>query len=321
MNILYNVYPQHNYMDATIIDGLKALGHKVFGAGGIESSYAEPHNGEDYDLYFHSGRRLHRPPAEVVVGLRDVPKIFIWGHDSGIERETKEFPDLSALGFDAYFIKDLRKVSGNNVFPIHHGIEDRFYCATEEKRLPLIDRPIDILFVGKYEGKLYGHRKTLLDAIQEEFGTDYNFVFKSFQFNEIDNERSKLMGEHVKHYSDYYQLLSTAKIILCPMGATPDQLKRWEALASGAVVLAQFMPIVHIQPWLRNRTDYFWFCGIDDCIYTIREILGDLVRAQTVADTGFETGRKYHTTKERARYILRCLSELNLVGGKLNAIH
>jgi hypothetical protein len=180
--------------------------------------------------------------------------------------------------------------------------------------VPIADRPIDILFVGRYEGKLYGHRKILLDALQDEFDNDYNFVFKPFLFNELDAKLSELMGDHVKHYSDYYRLLANAKISLCPVGACPDQLKRWESLASGAVVLMQFMPIVHIQPWLRNRTDYFWFSGIDDCIYTIKEILSDLIMAQQVAGTGFEAGLQHHTTKERARYILRCLSDLKLMG-------
>lgn len=312
MNILYNLYDVYNYMDAHVVDGLKSLGHRVFGVNGIASSYAEPHNGENYDLYFHSGRRRGSPnQASVPADLQDVPRIFIWGHDSGIAREPEQFPTLE--GFDAYFVKDLRRRTADNVFPLHHGIEERFYCETGVTRLLLRDRPIDVLFVGSYEDKLYGHRRPILESIQQELGTDYSVVIREFEFSDPDDIWTPTMGGDVKHYSDYFALLAQAKVILCPMGATPDQLKRWEALASGAVVLAQWMPIVHIEPWLRNRTDYFWFVGIDDCIYTIREILNDPEMAQNVADNGFEVGREHHTTKARAQYILQTLTNLGLI--------
>jgi hypothetical protein len=315
MNILYNTYKLQNIMDATVIQGLKALGHSVFSFEGTESNYADLWSGEDYALYVHSGRIEYSEPVNnIPASIKDVPRIFVWGHDSGITREHSLLPDPPSIGFDAYFVKDLRKKTKYNVFPIHLGIEDRYYCVTENTRLPIVERPIDVLFIGKHEGRLYGHRKLLLDALQEAYSNQYNLVFLDRNFIPSDPKwDSYFQGNIWSHAIEYYKLLSQSKIILCPVGASPDAPRHWNALASGGVALIQFMPMVYIQPWLKDRVDCYQFFSVDHCVCLVEEILNDLTQAQTVADSGFSTGKALHTTKARARYLLDCLKSLNLI--------
>jgi len=303
MNILYNLYKQYNFMDATIVQGMRSLGHHVFSVNEVASNYAEPYNGEDYSLYFHSGRLPFSPnQASIPSDLKDVPRILVWGHDSGITKEHQWFPDI--LGWDACFIRDLRENCGSNVFPIHYGIEDRYYCETKELRKPLRDRSIDIFF----RGQLYKHRAQILAEIQKEFGNTYILSINDRSLDDTDDLWTPQMkdGRGI-HQISYYQQMADSKIVLSLLGLGPDCARHWEALASGAVPLIQFMPIIYVKPWLKNTQEYFYFTGIDDCLYIISELLENLDLAQSVANAGFESGMQNHTTASRAEYILGCL--------------
>lgn len=306
MRFLADAHPWYDYMDATVFQGLKLLGHEVYGLGENQSNYLIPYKGGGYDVF------IQTVPFSAVQRRKGIPKILVWGADTGQGRDAFNIPNFQEHDFDAAFIRDYRGGGPANVFPLHFGIEKRYYCATGDRPEKLLsEREIDVAFLGRYDD--YPKRIELLKKIKDAFSNDYNVLIDGHRFNKADNYWTKWVNGHCCHCPDYFEALQNTKIIVSPMGAGPDCARHWEAFASGGVPLVEFMPIVYIPPAPVDGMDWVLFRDPKESVIKIKELLSDLPAAQRIAYRSFETGKKYHTTEKRAQYILDIMLSLKLI--------
>lgn len=298
--------PWYNYLEATVAQGLQALGHTVYGAFGSWQNYCVPHEGEPFDVFLQC---IDNQKTQVPV---DVPTVYIWGDDSGSDAVPTNYPDLDSIQAHAIFVRDYRGGGGPRVRPMNFGVEDRYFCAHNGQPKPLSERPIDVIFAGRWDN--CPGRRELLKSIQQAF-PDNNLLFESHVFTDRDGYWSQWVTGHCVHSASYYDALADSKIILSPMGAGPDCARHWEAMASGGIPLIQGMPTIQVPPALEAGTDCMVFNTADEAIDIIRDILADTSgKYQTVADRAYLHARSRHSTVARARYIMETLNELCILG-------
>lgn len=298
--------PYYNFMEATVAQGLQALGHIVYGAFGSWQNYCVPHNGEPFDVFL----QCVDDPQTLV--LADIPIVYIWGDDSGQGSTPTNYPNLANVKASAIFVRDYRGGGSERVRPMNFGAEDRYFCAHDGNPTLLADRTIDVVFLGRWDN--CEGRRDLLKTIQQSL-PDHNLLFDSHIFTDRDGYWSQWVSGHCVHSVEYYKALADAKIILSPMGAGPDCARHWEAMASGGVPLIQGMPTIQVPPALEAGTDCLTFNTADEAIEAISLILADDTgMGQVLADAAYRHAIERHSTAARARYIMMTLNELGVLG-------
>lgn len=295
----------YDFTTATLVQGLLALGHDVFGWKANSQNYLTPHGGQAIDVIIQTSfKKKGKAPTTA-------PNVLLWGGDSGQGRIPVNHPNWRNSDACVIFVRDYRDGGNDKVFPFNMGIEDRYYCATHSGYKPLRNREIDLLFLGRRSE--VRQRLIFLDELSRQLSPCYNVEIGEHKYNKPDEYWSKWVKGHCHHCTDYYDALANAKIILSPMGAGPDCARHWEAFASGGVPLVEFMPTVMVPPAPREGLDWITFRSVGEAVNAIDSILNDLDRAQIVADTAYSTGRKNHTTKARAAYFLSVLESKGLI--------
>jgi hypothetical protein len=296
MNILVNSYPHYDYLQATCIQGLRNLGHNVYGTAGNTANYLQPHTGEKCELFIQGIPGMGPNP--------NMRSVMLWGQDDhvGLMREFE-------LGFDAVFVRDKRY--GQPGYPIHFGIEDRYYCAVDDeptgKPKPLAEREIDVCFLGDIHHSK-GIRKEAVEKLPVDF-PHLNLVIGPRRFNEPDDRWSATTLPWCAHDPRYFETLANSKICLSFQGAGPDCARHWEVLASGAVPIIEVMPMVEfVRP---TPGGVRWFFGYEQLRRQIEDTFARLVVHTGVFQHAISSewvwNRENHSTRARAAYMLRIL--------------
>jgi len=292
LRFLFDGHPWYDYLDATIIQGLKNLGHKVYGASGNSNNYAEPHQNQDYDVFLFSVL-----PSEIEV-RSSIPKVILWGGDSG-QSEMACMPNLQRAHWDVAFVRDFRG-GLPRTFPINFGIEDRYYCVTGRTPKPYKKREIDIVFLGQINN--CQGRQQYFDAIKKHFGS-FNVLIDKPIYRTPDPYWAQWLNVHCCHDQRYFETLNNAKVILSPMGAGPDCARHWEAFASGGIPLIERMPTQMCEPLVDN-TDCLLFSNPNELLAKARFVLEKQDTGMLISELAFQRGRLSHTTRARAQYMI-----------------
>ena len=274
MNILVQAHPVYNYLDATVIQGLQNLEHNTLSIDNNRANYLKKTWSEEtIDLFIQFVAE-----AGPLAGTKSV---LVWGQDdhTGLDKEFE-------AGFEYIFVRDW---SGKGL-PISFGIEDRYYCQTENK--PLSEREIDITFLGN----LLPHRQEYLNRLSRDF-KHLKLEFGSRKYNTPDTVWSPHTYSYCAHDPRYFETLGNSKICLSFAGAGPDCARHWEILASGAIPIIEKFPCVLPEP------KCLWFENYDELYYLIEHSLKNL------PDQGeaFEFNKLHHNTAARGRYILEMI--------------
>lgn len=306
LSILAVVHNYYNYLTATVVQGFKNLGHKVYSFEGHEANYCEPWLGQEYDFVLQAWGNKHSFCHD------DKPRIFVSGDDTGIDRQPSHAINFADIDADLYFIRDLRDASYPKCFPLNFGIEDRYYCSTKDGIIPMEDREVDVIFLGQYDN--CAHRRKLLDETATLLSlSGHSVVFGGRAYNATDDYWSKWVNGHCGHDPRYFEALANAKVIFSPMGFGPDCARHWEAFASGGIPCIQFMPTVMTPPIMRDGLNCITFKDAKEAAIRISEVLSDPDRAQIMANMAFEFGKTYHITAQRAKYILQVMSSTGVL--------
>jgi len=293
LNILVQAHLNYSYMDATIVQGLRNLGHFVCGVNDNQANYLMPYEDRQWHLFI-----------QCLCGagpLRDsrfpnVPSIMVYGLDN----HDKFFAELSR-GFDHIFLRDYLGDYGdyhNTVHPMNFAIEDRYYAQAglNSKQLkPLKDRPIDISFLGN----LYPNRKRILDRLESDF-KNKTLVFGGRLFNEPDAVWSKHTLPYCAHDPRYFDVLANSKICLSLVGAGPDCARHWEVMASGGIPLIELMPTRMVEPTPMTM----WFDDYEELKENIQTLLIKPGACQPFVIESFVFNKTNHSTAARAQYVL-----------------
>ena len=287
LNILVSAHLNYSYMDATIVQGLRNLGHTVCGLKGNTANYLAPYQDYQWDLFIQN--LCGAGPASALDVSAPV-SIMAYGLDN---HDRLEF-ELNR-GFDHIFIRDyVDDIKTGH--PLNFAIEDRYYCAIHNgKPKPLKDRPIDICFLGQ----LYDYRKRYLEKLEHDFG-DKMLVLGPRTFNEPDDLWSKYTLPYCAHDPRYFEVLANSKVCLSLAGAGPDCARHWEVMASGGVPFIEEMNTVLTPP----EPLAFWFKDYEELSDQIHLVLSDIDGYSEFAAAAWRRNKKLHSTTARAQYIL-----------------
>jgi len=296
--------PYYEYCQSTLAEGLKELGHEVYGWNGETTNYKDLYQGQDIDVFINAFPHPNKGEKIIKEG---VPNIIIWPYDI-----SDNLPFESAkYRFTAAFVRDLMVNLGKSVFPFNYGIENRYYCITDKINKPLAERPIDVIFTGEAVGK----RVSYIRLLQEHFKSlNCMLDFRKYSGYPYQSKPNTYWCQWVNgrfcHYDDYYEALSESKIVLSLNGSGPECGRHYEAYASGGLPLIQKSGTIQIEPSIPTRFPNIVFDRPVELSDKISYYLGHLDEAQNLANQVFEFGRNNLRTIHRAQYVLDKLQEV-----------
>jgi hypothetical protein len=289
-------HPHYNHLTATVAQGLRKLGHRIYSQVRYEASYVA-----SSDLKQRSDAFIQFLP-DGMPNPRSNFNIMVVGEDNGNGFSIHEGM-LESTGFDMAFVRDLTETREPHVYPIQFGIEDRYYDATWMRRSPLRDRPIDITFLGRYDTPM---REAAVAMIENEFGDLALNVGQ--RIHEIpDALLSRWVYGFCVHDPAYFRDLSQSKINLSFHGWGYDCARHWEVMASGGVPVIERLPydIPHL-----DESNCVFFTGLGELRDVLSRITAYPQEFQGIATKAFDDGKKYHTTRSRAEYMMLKIKEV-----------
>jgi hypothetical protein len=281
MNILVNTHRHYVFMDASLIQGLKNLGHKVCAIEEAGNNYVEylANTSDSWDLFIQFVKDSH-------INIPSIKSIMVWGYDghNGLKNEFLN-------GYDVIFVRD--HLDNNPGIPINFAIEDRYYCQTDNGYKPLKDRTVDICFLG---GDHCG-RKEYKERLIEDF-KHLKLEIGRQKYVAPDDYWSRWTSTYYNHDPHYYEVLADSKICLSFRGGGPDCGRHWEIMASGAVCMIESMKTMEPRP------SVYWFDNYEELKKRIEGVLFDIEDFQEEVNNDWKWNREHHSTKARAQYLL-----------------
>jgi hypothetical protein len=293
MRFLVEAHPHFDHMTATVTQGLRNLGHTVYGMNNNGNSYLTPHRGEAHDVFIQT---LPNKPA------LSRPSILLCGQDAG-KGFCVHSGMLEEAGFDLAFVRELVDTRCERAYPINFGIEDRYYCHTIREPLPLAKRHTDITFSGQFDT---AERVQYVNMINSEFRKFRRNVGPR-KYSNPDQKWSCWVNGFCFHDPAYFRALAMSKINLSFAGWGADCARHWEVMASGGI------PVIEKPPYdIPHLTDEncIFFSGVDELRDMLTMLLTSPNAFQGLANQAFADGKLYHTTGARAAFILDKVKEI-----------
>jgi hypothetical protein len=291
VKIIYVNARIYDFTSATLIEGLKNLGHTLLCSEA--SNYAAGVAAADLIT--------QAPSADLVVlgsnvganvslfaQLRNERKVFVDGSD----QQSIALPQN--IDVKAIFKRELNRaaelVPGAPIFALPFAAEDRYFAATAPRK------DIALSFLANMNtnplrhsihqriGKLR-HAAPILSGSTGE--SSYNGV----DGNALPTPR-------------YRQILLRSRIGVNVPGAGYDCARYWEILASGAMLMTWEPDIVIPEPF-SDGIDCVTFCSLAEFDGKVRYYLDHPDLVDAIARRGVERLLKHHTTRARAAYFLR----------------
>lgn len=290
MNVVIQAHRNYSYLDATIVQGFRNLGHTVYSPHDNTANYLSQmqlpvHISGDLFIQCLCGAGSAKD-----VGVDAPISVMAYGLDNH-DRLQSEFK----RNFDHIFVRDYVSGPGH---PINFAIEDRYYCAVGKnghQRKTLKNRPIDICFLGT----LFPHREAYLNRLEKDL-KDRTIVFGGRLFNEPDDVWSPHTLPYCAHDPRYFDMLANSKICLSFKGAGLDCARHWEVVASGAIPIIEEMESVLCAP----EPLAMWFDNYETLLDSINMVLDDLDGYEEFASSAWKRNKRYHSTTARALYLL-----------------
>jgi len=253
-------------------------------------------------------------PGRITVNI-DVPKLLIWPYDQ--DDGPRPFTYSTYDAFDLMFIRDWDGKNYNNkCYPMNYGIEDRYYCITQEHDKLLKDREDDVTFFGSTCGsRQLMARDTVLEKLRREINPF--IVLKIASQVTFASDPDPYWSQWVKgrflHNNDYFRALVNSKIVLSVPGGGPECGRTYEAFAAHAIPMIQKTDTVKIEPSWETVFPEIVFHDQRDFRLKIRQyILGDPNEAQALADRVFEFAKDNWRSTHRAKFLVDTLKTHNL---------
>jgi glycosyl transferase family 1 len=291
VKIIYVNARIYDFTSATLIEGLKNLGHTLLCSEA--SNYADGVAADEL--------LAQAPSADLVVlgsniganvglfaQLRNDRRVYVDGSD----QQSIAMPPN--VGIKAIFKRELNRAaeleSGAPIFPLPFAAEDRYFPSVA----PHKDIALSFLAnmntnplrysIHQRIGKLR-HRAPIMSGSTGE--SSYNGA-----------NRSPLATPR------YREILLRSRIAVNVPGAGYDCARYWEILASGAMLMTWEPDIVIPEPF-SDGIDCVTFCSLAEFDDKVRYYLDRLDLVDAIARRGVEQLLKHHTTRARAADFLR----------------
>lgn len=291
MKIVYVNCAVYDYLTASLIEGLDALGHEVFtsqpaGRGTVLPDADLRKAAETADLIIvgsNQGVRTH-----LVQDIGNPRKVFVDGGDQ------QDFGVTNNIRYKLVFKRELSRrfpdAEGQFVFPLPFAAEQRYF-STEP-----VQRDLAVTFLANM------HTNPWRNSVHQRLKNFRNPSIVSGTTNERAYSASQPKATAVETPL-YRQLIRRSLISVSVAGAGYDTARFWEILAAGAMLFTQDLDLV-IPHGFTDGVDCVTFRSLDEFDEKLMFYLnrGDLVKQ--IAERGHARVKAHHTTAGRAQQFL-----------------
>jgi hypothetical protein len=323
MNIAVTTPKYIDSVACCIIDGLLALGHRVYNLNGPAINYAESWpipSPDKIDIWMmmdtDNQLGLVLPPDKMGTSLLGAAKVVVHGHDHWTDyvnvpnSPVKPVPVDKSVG-DVLFVRDLDVSTkeqcdrrGLPAYAIDYAIERRYVeaCADHLKT----KRKMELLFLGTLDT---ARRRFYLDVVR---GAGLPVRYGTYEFNEPDSKWSKHIYGRYTHDPRYYQELCKYLFAFVPFGAGCSTMRLPEAYAAGCIPVIQQYPeeIISYHTFVDGVNCILWNTE-KELIDKLRYWMDKPEEAERLRKRCYEHGQNYMTSKILAQYILERITNDN----------
>lgn len=302
MKIVCIQSPFFDLLTATVIEGLKALGHEIIASE--ESNYATKSSDKTVraaarqaDLIIVFSNNEVR--TELVHGITDRPIVYVDGAD---QQEFRVPPDVR---FQAIFKRELNRhwinVHKEAIYPLPFAAETRYFLSDAPPT-----RDINVSFAANLNTNCaryaVHYRLAELNDPQIFIGSTGECAYGG----------QGAIGA-VKGTQKFRELLYRSQISVNVPGVGYDCARYWEILAAGALLYTQELDIVIPNPLVEDEHCVV-FRSLDEFIPKLKALQAAPERLAQIAAAGQTHLLKHHTTRARAQYLLDCVLESSQSG-------
>lgn len=294
MKILYVNAPMYDYLTASLIEGLDALGHEVIttqnaNRGRVAADAEVRDIAESADLIVvgsNAGVRTH-----LVQDVKNPRKVFVDGADQ------QEFTVTNNIRYKLVFKRELsralRDPQAQFLFPLPFAAEERYF--TDET----VPRDLQVTFLANM------HTNPLRHSIHQRLKNLQSPAIVSGTTNERAYSTAQPKATAIETPL-YRQLLRRSQISVSVAGAGYDTARFWEILAAGAMLFTQEPDIV-IPHGFTDGVDCVTFASIREFEEKLMFYLNRPELVKTIAARGQARVKAHHTTKARATQFLEAV--------------
>lgn len=232
-----------------------------------------------------------RKPVQVKnIKAVNIP-IFFWIHHGAhrwrvnMELVKQYQPDILLMAHSLYLGQ--KAPVPTRFFPF--AMDPRIFNCTK----PILNRSIDIGFVGAMDQNIHIHRNQSLEWIKEYFGQDYQLNFAAKVYLE-----------------DLAELYGNSKIVFNQSADVHQaiNMRLFEAIGCGALVISEMVP--DQERILIDGNHYVVYQDRNDLRDKLNYYLKNPEKTQEIATAGRRHLLSKHTYKQRAREVLLMINEL-----------
>ncbi|MBF0159879.1 MAG: glycosyltransferase family 1 protein [Magnetococcales bacterium] len=297
MRILYVNTPLYDFLTATLIEGLKELGHQVlttesanYGTKIEDREVAAV--AESADLIIVGSNVGVR--SELIHQVNNPRRVLVDGSDYQSFWICESRPVPFKMTFKRELSRCYLTAEQEHVFPLPFAAEKRYFCYNGEHKDLLIS------FLATMTGNPWR-----LSVHQRLLNLKNQLVVSGR--TKADPNAPPANRALPSFDPVYYTILRHSQIGINVMGEGYDCGRFWEILAAKAMLLTQKLDIV-IPDDFTDGVNCVTFASLDEFDDKLKFYLDrpDLVR--TIAERGYQHLLQYHTTAKRAEYFLRVVA-------------
>jgi SAM-dependent methyltransferase len=291
MKIAYVNPAVYDYLAATLIEGLVALGHEVVLSQAAAQGTHLPDEqfraaAETADLVVvgsNAGVRSH-----LVQDVANPRKVFVDGGDS------QDFAVTNNIRFKAVFKRELnrcfREAADQRIFPLPFAAEQR-YLSNE-----VFAKDLHVSFIANMGTNPWRH------SIHQRLQNLHLPGVVSGTTNERAYSETRPKSEAIETPL-YRQLLRRSRISVSVAGAGYDTARFWEILAARAMLFTQQLDIV-IPQGFTDGHDCVTFRSLDEFDEKLVFYMNRPELVAQIAERGHQRLLAHHTTQARAQQFL-----------------
>ncbi|MBF0124610.1 MAG: glycosyltransferase family 1 protein [Magnetococcales bacterium] len=296
MRILYVNTPLYDFLTATLIEGLKELGHQVLTTEAANyGTKIEDREvvavAEAADLIIVGSNAGVR--TELIQAVRNPRRVFVDGSDY----QALSIPE-QLVPFRMVFKRELCRCRPNSeqerVFPLPFAAEKRYFTGNNETKDILVSF---LANMTTNPWRLSVHQRLLnLNNPQVVSGRTRDAPL-SLQNVSLSNIPNPL----------YYSVLNRSLVSVNVAGGGYDCGRHWEILAARAMLFTQ-KPDIIIPDDFTDGINCVTFASLDEFDDKLKFYLDRRDLIAEIATRGYQHMLQYHTTARRAEYFLRVVA-------------
>ena len=310
MRIRYITPPYVASLEATVADGLVALGHELVSGRDYALNYAEADDGDPVDLWIKADTDNY----DLMAMDSDVPCIALHGHDRFLNYQTAPDSSIKTIEFahwkaDVAFIRDMDRgmVARTDIplYPLDYGVERRYVEACKSQPET---RKNELVFFGSLGT---ARREFHLKAVER---AGLPIRYGSYEFRDQDPRWEKWVYGRYTHSNAYYHELTQYRFAFCPVGAGVSCFRHAEAFAAGCIPVIQRYPedIIPYHRFVDGENCILW-AGPDELVSKLSYWMGRPEEAEQLRLRAYAYGQHYMSSASIATYVLSLLEPKGII--------